>query len=128
MSGRDFIYSFVKRNNLAGSIKASIAKLDEEDIRAFFDNLEATGDLDPANVFNYDETAVSDDLGRIFSSYKNWMEENPRQLQEGDSSLWCYSEADISSDVISALAANRKNFRAKLEIRIPCHRSASSEC
>ena len=61
----------MKRNNLAGNVKASIAKLDEEDIRAFFDNLEATGDLDPANVFNYDETAASDDLGRIFSSYKN---------------------------------------------------------
>ena len=64
MPGRDLIYSFVKRNNLAGNIKASIAKLDEEDIRAFFDNLEATGDFDPANAFNYDETAVSDDLGR----------------------------------------------------------------
>ena len=68
LPGRDFVYSFMKRNNLskrsAVNIKASRAKLDEETVRNFFRNLDSTGDLDPANIFNYDETAVSDNPGQ----------------------------------------------------------------
>ena len=60
---------FVKRNpqlslRMANNIKRSRAKLSPTDVETFFRNFEATVQgIPPENVFNYDETNLTNDPG-----------------------------------------------------------------
>ena len=57
----------MKRNNLvtrrARNTKQARASLNETVIRDYFDQLDAAGEIDPNNMYNYDETSLSDDTG-----------------------------------------------------------------
>lgn len=66
--GEDYLNAFIKRNNLsnrlASNIKRSRASVDREDILNFFANInEALNDVEDFNIYNYDETNVTDDPG-----------------------------------------------------------------
>lgn len=68
--GRDWIRSFLTRhrtlsNRLANNIKRVRAQVSEEVITEFIENI--SGELEnvsPENIYNYDETNISDDPGR----------------------------------------------------------------
>ena len=68
MPGVEWFCLFIKRNNLAkrivDNVKAARADISEEIISTYFDNLEQSlNEILPENVFNYDETNVTDDPG-----------------------------------------------------------------
>ena len=68
MPGVEWFCLFIKRNNLAkrivDNVKAARAEISEEIISTYFDNLEQSlNEILPENVFNYDETNVTDDPG-----------------------------------------------------------------
>ena len=67
--GLDWCYSFLKRNKdltqrFACNIKTKRAAISEETIRSYISNLEKEIDgVPPSNIFNYDETNLTDDPG-----------------------------------------------------------------
>ncbi|KAJ8954924.1 hypothetical protein NQ314_006998 [Rhamnusium bicolor] len=66
--GEDFLNSFIQRNNLsihlASNIKRSRASVGREDILNFFNNINnALNDVENFNIYNYDESNVTDDPG-----------------------------------------------------------------
>lgn len=66
--GDEFVRSFVKRNRLSyrspGNIKLARAKVGQEEFTEYFNNIHGVlSDTDPSNIYNYDETNVSDDPG-----------------------------------------------------------------
>ncbi|KAJ8941189.1 hypothetical protein NQ318_008648 [Aromia moschata] len=66
--GPDFLDSFITRNNLsiraASNIKQSRSSVNRDDILKFFNNAEvALQDVKSINLYNYDETNVTDDPG-----------------------------------------------------------------
>ena len=68
MPGVEWFCSFIKRNNLAkrivDNVKAARAEISEEIISTYFDNLEQSlNEIPPENIFNYDETNVTNDPG-----------------------------------------------------------------
>ena len=68
MPGVEWFCLFIKRNNLAkrivDNVKAARAEISEEIISTYFDNLEQSlNEILLENVFNYDETNVTDDPG-----------------------------------------------------------------
>ena len=68
MPGVEWFCLFIKRNNLAkrivDNVKAARAEISEEIISTYFDNLEQSlNEILPENVFNYDETNITDDPG-----------------------------------------------------------------
>ena len=69
--GDDWIEGFLERNKakttarVAANINRTRAEVSPEIIREYFVNLfEVTKDVPPSNIFNYDETNVSDDTGK----------------------------------------------------------------
>lgn len=67
LPGKDYVSSFCRRNAISlrkpGNIKTARAKVSEKEVRDFFTHLAAAGDVEPQNIFNYDETCVSDNPG-----------------------------------------------------------------
>ena len=68
MPGLDWIYSFMKRHNLtkrvADNVKRSRAQITPDLLKCYFHNLEnELKDIPATNIFNYDETNLSDDPG-----------------------------------------------------------------
>ena len=71
----DWIDGFMKRQNLvlrkSSNIKRSRASINEDNLTSFFNELEESGikNIPPTNIFNHDETVLSDDPGaqRILS-------------------------------------------------------------
>ncbi|KAJ8050139.1 Jerky protein-like-like [Holothuria leucospilota] len=68
LPGDEFIRSFVLRNQLSyrspGNIKRARAKVGVEELNNFFKNVrEVLVDTEPANIFNFDETNITDDPG-----------------------------------------------------------------
>ena len=66
--GVDWMYSFMKRHNLtkrvADNVKRSRAEITPDLLKSYFHNLEnELKDIPAANIFNYDETNLSDDPG-----------------------------------------------------------------
>ena len=66
--GKDWLSSFIKRNNLtkriSDNVKPSRAEITRETVNEFFKNLDETygeGELSPSCIFNYDETNVTDE-------------------------------------------------------------------
>ena len=69
LPGTDFVRSFMKRNKIvvrrACNIKRARSSVSREDIKDFFNRLsDGAGDIPANRIFNYDETALSDDPGR----------------------------------------------------------------
>ena len=68
MPGNDWLHGFIKRHNLTkritDNVKAVRDEVNHEIINSYFDNLEqCLNDVPPSNVYNYDETNISDDPG-----------------------------------------------------------------
>lgn len=67
--GPDWVKSFLKRHHTltmrtSSNIKKVRAALDSDQVNKYFDNLELTlTDVDPSNIWNYDETNLRDDPG-----------------------------------------------------------------
>ena len=67
--GKEWKKSFLKRNKalclrISANIKKKRAAISEDTIIEFFDNLTSElKDLDPSNIWNYDETSLTDDPG-----------------------------------------------------------------
>ena len=66
--GIDWLNGFMKRHNLTkritDNVKAARAEVNAEVINNYFDRLEETlNNIPPSNIFNYDETNVTDDPG-----------------------------------------------------------------
>lgn len=76
MPGEDWVNGFLKRNKRlsmrwASNISRARAKVSAEVMQEYFDNLEENvKDVPPSNVFNYDETNVTDDPGKKQSIYR----------------------------------------------------------
>lgn len=75
--GVDWTYSLLKRHKdsfeqrLATNIKRARAEVSRETLGAFYDNLENTiRNLPPSNIFNYDESNLSDDPGKKRGVYR----------------------------------------------------------
>ena len=68
MPGNDWVYSFIRRNNLtkrvADNVRAARAEVTEALINDYFNNAEKwIKDLTPDRIYNYDETNMTDDPG-----------------------------------------------------------------
>ncbi|XP_071959534.1 jerky protein homolog-like [Antedon mediterranea] len=68
IAGDEFIRSFATRNKMslraAGNIKRARARVSRTDVQEYFDNLsDILSTVDPAHIFKYDETNVTDDPG-----------------------------------------------------------------
>ena len=68
MPGNDWLRGFIKRHNLTkritDNVKAVRDEVNHEIINSYFDNLEqCLNDVPPSNIYNYDETNISDDPG-----------------------------------------------------------------
>ena len=67
--GEDWAYGFVKRrkdlsNRMSNLIKRSRAALSRDQVKEFMENYtKVAGDIPPSNVFNYDETNLTEDPG-----------------------------------------------------------------
>ena len=67
--GRDWLIMFMKRHNLRARIadnvrRSRVTTITRENINSYFDYLERElHGLPPTNIFNYDETNISDDPG-----------------------------------------------------------------
>lgn len=77
LPGVDWVYSLLQRHKdsfgqrIATNIKKSRASVSKETMGEFFDNLErALEGLPNTNIFNYDETNVSDDPGKMRGIYR----------------------------------------------------------
>ena len=68
MPRNEWLCGFIKRHNLTkritDNVKAARDEVNHEIINSYFDNLEqCLNDVPPSNVYNYDETNISDDPG-----------------------------------------------------------------
>ena len=66
--GIDWLNGFMKQHNLTkqitDNVKAACAEVNAKVINNYFDHLEETrNNIPPSNIFNYDETNVTDDPG-----------------------------------------------------------------
>ena len=68
MPGNDWLHGFIKHHNLTkritDNVKVARDEVNHEIINSYFDNLEqCLNDVPPSNIYNYDETNISDDPG-----------------------------------------------------------------
>lgn len=77
LPGIDWALSVLKRHKngygqrLATNIKRARAAVDRDSINKYFDNLEPeVADIPPSNIFNYDESNLSDDPGKKKCIYR----------------------------------------------------------
>lgn len=77
MPGADWAYSLLKRHKseysrrVATNIKKARAAVSRDTIAQYFQNLEEiVKDVPPENIFNYDESNMSDDPGKKIGIYK----------------------------------------------------------
>lgn len=68
LPGIDWLRGFMKRNDMtlrkANNVKASRANVSADSLNSYFENLEKELEgIPPSNIFNYDETNLSDDPG-----------------------------------------------------------------
>ena len=68
LPGRDWMSSFIKRHHLttriADNVKSVRVEVNGEVIEEYFDSLEESlQDVEPQNIYNYDETNLTDDPG-----------------------------------------------------------------
>lgn len=105
MPGRDWVYSLLQRhrNNLtqrlASNIKRARAAVSKETITEYFTNLETTiANIPPANLFNYDETNMSDDPGKkrlLYKRGKKYPENVINHSKSAVSVMFCGSASGV---------------------------------
>lgn len=91
--GDDWVKLFLKRHNnelgqrMAANIKKARAGVTREIIEDYFNNLQETlQNVVPQNVFNYDETNVSDDPGKIKALFRKGVKYPERVINHSKSS------------------------------------------
>ena len=101
MPGVDWEYGFIKQHNLtkriADNVRAKLAEVTPELVNAFFDELSVSleGVL-PENMYNYDETNLTDDPDSktvIVRRGKNRIERKQEHSKQAISTMFCGSAA-----------------------------------
>ena len=91
--GEDWAYGFVKRrkdlsNRMSNLIKRSRAALSREQVKEFIENYTRVGaDIPPSNVFNYDETNLTEDPGAKKALYRRGVKYAEKVSNHSKSSL-----------------------------------------
>ena len=91
--GEDWAYGFVKRrkdlsNRMSNLIKRSRAALSREQVKEFVDNYtRVAADIPPSNVFNYDETNLTEDPGAKKALYRRGVKYAEKVCNHSKSSL-----------------------------------------
>lgn len=103
--GNDWANSFIKRNKviltsrLANNLSRSKAEVTKEQLIKYFNNLETTTkDIPACNVFNYDESNLSDDPGRKKLIFRRGVKYPDRVLNHTKSSttiMMCGSASGV---------------------------------
>ena len=91
--GEDWAYGFVKRrkdlsNRMSNLIKRSRAALSREQVKEFIENYtRVAADVPPSNVFNYDETNLTEDPGAKKALYRRGVKYAEKVSNHSKSSL-----------------------------------------
>ena len=91
--GEDWAYGFVKRrkdlsNRMSNLIKRSRAALSREQVKEFVENYtRVAADIPPSNVFNYDETNLTEDPGAKKALYRRGVKYAEKVSNHSKSSL-----------------------------------------
>ena len=92
MPGNYWLCGFVKRHNLTkritDNVKAARAEVNHEVINNYFHNLEEwIKDIPPENIYNYDETNITDDPGAKLVITQRGKKQIERKIQHSKSSV-----------------------------------------
>ena len=97
--GVDWIKAFMERNKMSGrmasNIKRARSAVDETVVNSFFDELEKSLEglqIEPSNLFNYDETNVTDNPGKewvIVCRGRRRVENVQEHSKTAVSLMWC---------------------------------------
>lgn len=102
--GKDWVYSLLKRNRtltqrLASNIKRARASVSPQTIKDYFTNLSTTlGNIPDCNIFNYDETNMSDDPGKkrlLYKRGKKYPENIINHSKSAVSVMFCGSASGV---------------------------------
>lgn len=103
LPGKDWALSLLKRHKglvsqrVSGNIKKARAKVSRETLSTYFENLEKTlSNIPPSNIFNFDETNVSDDPGSKKLVYRRGVKypENVVNYSKSSTSIMMCGSAD----------------------------------
>ena len=115
LHGPDWVKSFIVRNNLtariADNIKPARAEIDRNSVCSYFDELSITlQDIPNTNIFNHDETNLSDNPGSKTVVCKRGLKRIERKMQHfkgAISIMYCESAAgQFLSPMVVYKAAN----------------------
>jgi hypothetical protein len=101
--GDDWLKSFVSRNRLtqrlADNVKPARAEITNENVNKYFDELqESLKDVPADNIYNYDETNVTDDPGAKTVVCRRGLKRIERKIQHSKSAIsimYCGSAAGV---------------------------------
>lgn len=103
--GDDWVKLFLKRHNTilgerwAANIKKSRAAVTKTTIEEYFNNLQATVEgVDPSCIFNYDESNVSDDPGKVKAIFRKGVKYPERVINHSKSAtslMMCGSASGV---------------------------------
>ena len=90
--GNDWLKSFITRHRLtqrlADNVKPARAEINRESVNVYFDELEqALADVQPDNIYNYDETNVTDDPGVKTVVCRRGLKRVERKIQHSKSAI-----------------------------------------
>lgn len=107
LPGDDWVKLFLKRHNRtlgprwAANIKKSRAAVTKTIVSEYFDNLRITVDgIEPTHLFNYDETNVSDDPGKIKAIFRKGVKYPERVMNHSKSSTSVMMCGSASGDLL----------------------------
>ena len=103
MPGRDWARNFLRRNKLSmrlvSKIKPTRAKLSKSDMEEYFENLRVSLEgIDPSNIYNFDETCMTDDPSRKKCIVRRGARRNERVTpfsKQGFSVMFCGSATGV---------------------------------
>ena len=92
MPGNDWLHGFIKRHNLTkriiDNVKAARAEVNHKIINSYFDKLEQwLKDVTPNNIYNHNETNISDDPGAKLVTTRRGRNHIERKTQHSKSSV-----------------------------------------
>ena len=90
--GVDWLRGFIARHKLskrfADNVKSARAEITREAVITYFDNLEASlAGVEPNNIFNYDETNVTDEPGTIAVVCRRGLRRVERKIQHSKAAI-----------------------------------------
>jgi hypothetical protein len=90
--GYDWLKSFIKRHNLtqrlADNVKPSRAEIDVESVTSYFEHLAVSlHGVDPINIYNYDETNVTDEPGAKTVVCRRGLRRIERKIQHSKAAI-----------------------------------------